>query len=80
MTARVIPIRSFRQRRTRDADRQVRGETLREVTARDGVVEIVTTCPDGAVIRELLTPDEAAEWADDIRDAAADALMRGDGQ
>lgn len=44
------------------------------------IIESRTECTDGTIIQEFLTPEQAAEWADLARDAAADALMRGDGQ
>lgn len=72
VTAKIL---SFRR-----AERQQPGEHLRTVTARAGSVELRTECTDGTIIQEFLTPEQAAEWADLVRDAAADALMRGDGQ
>jgi hypothetical protein len=56
-----------------DRQRQQRGETLREFDVRAGQVRLVTTTPDGARITEILTPDEAREWAEDLIEAAADA-------
>lgn len=59
-----------------DRRRQVHGEVLRTIEAQRGVVRVVTETPDGAVITEMLTPEEAREWAEELIEAARDAESR----
>jgi hypothetical protein len=58
--------------------RQQRGEIERHLERRGGNICIITTTPDGVRTTDILTPEEALEWSDQIRDMAADELIRRD--
>jgi hypothetical protein len=56
--------------------RQQRGEIARHLEIHGDKIHIVCVTPDNVRTVDILTAEQAGEWADELRDAAADVLAR----